>query len=146
MTISTKHLLAVDLGGSKVAVAIVTPQGEILGRRQEPTCQNGPQEGIRQIIRLLNVLRQENGLRPAEVLCAGVGMPAVLEPETDFIVWAPNLKGWREVALRPELEQELGLPVFIEYDGHAAVLGEWWVGGGRGYQSLVNVIIGTGIG
>jgi glucokinase len=146
MDIPEKVLLAIDLGGTKVAAAVVTPQGEVVGRRQEPTCQDGPKEGIRQILRLLNELSQENELRSAEVLCAGVGVPAVLEPETDFVVWAPNLKGWREVALRSELEQELGLPVFIEYDGHAAVLGEWWVGGGRGYQSLVNVIIGTGIG
>ena len=139
--------MAVDLGGTKdTAAAVVTPQGEVLWRKQEPTCQDSPKEGTRQILRLLNELRQENELRPAEVLYAGVGVPAVLEPETDFILWAPNLKGWREVALRPALEQELGLPVFIEYDGHAAVLGEWWAGGGRGYQSLVNVIIGTGIG
>ena len=143
---SAKKILAVDLGGTKVAVALISPDGQILGRKQVPTCQDGPKEGIVQIIRLLKALLQENGVPLAEILCAGVGIPAVLEPETDFVLWAPNLKGWREVALRPSLEQELGVPVFIEYDGHAAVLGEWWKGGGRGYQSLVNVIIGTGIG
>lgn len=146
MDTSTKHLLAVDLGGTKVSAAIVTPQGQILQRKQELTCQNGPQEGTRQIVRLLREIRRESGLPAEGILCVGVGIPAVLEPQTDLVVWAPNLKGWREVALRPALEQALELPVFLEYDGHAAVLGEWWVGDGRGCQSFVNVIIGTGIG
>ncbi len=141
-----QHLLAVDLGGTKVAVAAITPQGQILQKLQEPTRQDGPQAGMAQIIRLLQALRQGSGLPEGEALCAGVGIPAVLEPETDFVVWAPNLQGWRGVALRPALEQALGLPVFIEYDGHAAVLGEGWVGEGQGCQSLVNLIIGTGIG
>ena len=146
MNVSTKPILAVDLGGTKVAAAIVNPDGQILARKQEPTCQDGPKDGIAQITRLLHELLQEGKLQLAEILCLGVGIPAVLEPETDFVLWAPNLKGWREIALRPALEKELGLPVFLEYDGHAAVLGEWWVGSGRGFQSLVDVIVGTGIG
>ena len=48
--------------------------------------------------------------------------------------------------LREPLEQALGVPVFLEYDGHTAVLGEWWQGAGRGYQNVVFSIIGTGIG
>jgi glucokinase len=70
----------------------------------------------------------------------------MLERDTDFIIWGPNLIGWRNVALRPSIESHFGLPVCIEYDGHTSVLGEWWVGAGRGYHSLVDVIIGTGLG
>lgn len=142
----TKPILAVDLGGTKVAAAIISSAGEILARQQEPTCQSRPQEGIAQIARLLRELLDENDLEGIDVQCIGIGIPAVLEPDTDLVIWAPNLKGWRNIELRPALEQELGLPVFIEYDGHTAVLGEWWVGSGRGYKSIVSVIIGTGIG
>jgi glucokinase len=69
-----------------------------------------------------------------------------LDPQNDHVIWAPNLIGWRDVALRPALEKQLGLPVFVEYDGHAAVLGEWWTGAGKGFDSCVDIIIGTGIG
>lgn len=144
--IATKFILAVDLGGTKVAAAVVSPKGEILARKQEPTRQNGPRDGISQITCLLYELLKENGLDGMDIQCIGIGIPAVLELDTDLVLWAPNLKDWRNIKLGPTLEQEFGLPVFIEYDGHTAVLGEWWVGNGRGYNSIVNVIIGTGIG
>jgi glucokinase len=76
----------------------------------------------------------------------GIGIPAVLERDTDFVIWGPNLTGWRSVALKPELEHRINLPVYVEYDGHTAVLGEWWQGAARGYGSVAEVIIGTGIG
>ncbi len=140
------YVLAVDLGGTKVAAALVTTSGTVAQRRQEPTLQAGPEAGITQIVHMLQTLLAEGGIDPAAVQGVGLGIPAVLERETDHVIWAPNLAGWRNVALRPALESRLGLPVYVEYDGHTAVLGEWWVGAGRGYQSVVDVIIGTGIG
>jgi glucokinase len=142
----TRPVLAVDMGGTKVAAAVVTPAAAILARRQEPTCQTGPADGIRQVARLLEEVMTVAGLTWAEVSGIGIGIPAVLEPETDFVVWAPNLAGWRNVNLRDPLQEILGRPVCVEYDGHTAVLAEWWVGAGRGCRSFVDVIIGTGIG
>ncbi len=145
------HILAVDLGGTKVAVALITAAGELLLRSEEPTCQAGPQAGIDQIVRLLQDLLQQAGQAAGgargleEVRGIGVGIPAVLDPD-DRIIWAPNLAGWREVDLRLALEERLGLPAFVEYDGHTAVMGEWWQGAGRGYRSIAMVIVGTGIG
>ncbi len=139
-------LLAVDLGGTKVAAALMTASGRILARSEEPTCQQGPEMGISQITRMLSDLLAQDGVSSSQVTGIGVGIPAVLEPGTDFVIWAPNLNGWRNVSLRKALEDQLGLPAFIEYDGHTAVLGEWWLGAGQGYQSIAMVIIGTGLG
>jgi glucokinase len=146
MTKTAELVLAVDLGGTKTALSLVNRSAEILHSSQEATCQSGPQDGIAQIIRMARALIRESSLDEKAIQCVGVGIPAVLEQDTDFVIWAPNLAGWRNVGLRSSLQAELGLPVFVEYDGHTAVLGEWWVGSGRGYQSLVDVIIGTGIG
>jgi glucokinase len=139
-------ILAVDMGGTKVAAALFSAKGELLLRSEEPTNQQGPQPGIRQIMRLLQGLLGRAKLSSAQVMGIGVGIPAVLDPQDDRVIWAPNLKDWRDVALRPALEDSLGIPAFIEYDGHTAVLGEWWQGAGRGYRSVAMVIIGTGIG
>lgn len=141
-----KYLLAVDLGGTKTAAALISTDGRIHRRQQEPTCQTGPQDGIAQLERLLRALLDESHTSPADVLGVGIGIPAVLEQKTDRVIWGPNLHGWRDVALRPALEQRLGLPICVEYDGHMAVLGEWWQGVARGYRSVAEVIIGTGIG
>ncbi len=141
-----RPVLAVDLGGTKVAAALLTPRGEILERSVEPTCQEGPEPGIRQILRMLRALVERSSLDFSQLAGIGVGIPAVLAPESDHVIWAPNLEGWREVALRPALEEATGLPCAVEYDGHTAVLGEWWQGAGRGWHSIAMLIIGTGIG
>lgn len=136
-------VIAVDIGGTKVAVAVVTPEREVHARMTEPMDQSGPAGGIAQIIRLCRAAAAR-----ADVAGIGVGIPAVLAPETDHIIWAPNIHGWRGVALRPALEAAFGLPACIEYDGHTAALGEWWVlpSPERERETLVSVIIGTGIG
>ena len=139
-------ILAVDLGGTKVAAALVSTEGAIRWRGQEPTCQTGPKDGIEQIARLLRGLLDESRVPIEDVLGIGIGIPAVLEPVTDRVIWGPNLPGWRDVPLKPTLEQQFGLPVCVEYDGHTAILGEWWQGAAKGYQSAAEVIIGTGIG
>lgn len=139
-------ILAVDLGGTKTAAALVTSAGDLFHRAQEPTCQSGPRDGIAQIARLARRLIQEAGLKMSDAACLGVGLPAVLEPGSDRVIWAPKLTGWRDVDLCPALGRELGLPVYAEYDGHTTILGEWWQGGGKGCQSAVALIVGTGIG
>jgi glucokinase len=142
----SESVLAVDLGGSKVVVALINGRGEILSRQQAPTRQLGPKEGIAQIASLLQGLLSQTGVAGFDILGVGIGIPAVLDPKSDHVIWAPNLVGWRDVALGPALEDALDLPVYVEYDGHTAVLGEWWAGAGKGYNSIMDIIIGTGIG
>jgi glucokinase len=141
-----RPVLAVDLGGTKLAVAVVSPQGELLAQLQEPTCQEGPQPGTEQIVRLVQTLLASPNLAGLDIEAVGVGIPAVLERDSDFVIWAPNLNGWRDVALQPALEAALRLPVYVEYDGHTAVLAEYWLGAGRGFHNVVALIVGTGIG
>lgn len=138
---SDKPILAVDVGGTKIAAAVVTRQGHIVSKRRQPTDLSGPQAAVEQIIAMVG---QMDGMQP--IGGAGICVPAVLEPETDRVLWAPNLPGWQNVPLREMLHARLEVPVFIEYDGQAAVLGEWWVGAGRSYQNVVCIVIGTGIG
>jgi glucokinase len=135
--------LAVDIGGTKIAAARVTSEGQVLSRRREVTAKASPQAVIDQLTRLLVELRDESD-DPA--IGVGIGIPAVLERGSDLVIWGPNLPGFREVRLREALEVPLRLPVYIEYDGHTSVLGEWWQGTGRGFQSVVFVIVGTGLG
>lgn len=146
LPVAERPVLAVDLGGTKLAVAVVSPQGKLLYEIQEPTCQDGPKAGIEQIVRMARILLDAPEIVPLRVEAVGVGIPAVLERDSDFVIWGPNLNGWRDVALRPALEAALHLPVSVEYDGHTAVLAEYWLGAGKGFHSVVDVIIGTGIG
>lgn len=141
-----KPVLAVDLGGTKTAVALINAEGKILISHQEMTSQEGPKAGIDQIRRLLEEILLNARVSIEDVLGIGIGIPAVLESHSDLVIWAPNLKGWRNIPLRKELEDFFKIPTRIEYDGHTAVLGEWWQGEGKGFRSVMNIIIGTGVG
>lgn len=145
-SLNKKYILAVDIGGTKTAVAVVDLKGAIIAREVEPTCQTGPKDGISQIIKLLENIVAKSKISNENWLGIGVGIAAVLEIRSDLIIWAPNIKGWRNIDLRGALAKYFGFPVVLEYDGHAAALGEWWVGAGKNCHTFVNVIIGTGIG
>ncbi len=140
------HILAADIGGTKIATAVISSTGEIVQMSKAPTGQTGPPALIGQITAMLQTDLVRAGVDIIDVLGLGVGVPAVIDADHKVVVWAPNLPGWENVPLHDELVARLNLPVHMEYDGHTAVLGEWWLGAGRGYQNVVFVIVGTGIG
>jgi glucokinase len=140
------YLLAVDVGGTKTATAVVSDNGEILQLSQAPTALSGPPALVDQIITMLRDDQRRAGVDSTSALALGVGIPAVISPDHRVVVWAPNLPGWEKIPLYKELVARLHLPVRIEYDGHTAVLGECWLGAGQGYRNVVCVIVGTGIG
>lgn len=134
-------VLAVDVGGTKVAVAAIDRQGHILRKTHQPTDLRGYVDVVSQIVEMSREVLDGDAM-----VAVGLSVPAVIDRTTDRILWAPNLPGWENADLKGVLSERFGVPVSIEYDGHAAVLGEWWGGAGRGCQSLASIIIGTGIG
>lgn len=135
--------VALDLGASKLAGAVVTRRGSLRHRRHQRTAGGSRQASLEQLLEVASeLLSQAEG--PAEGL--GVSVPAVVDPHSGVVEWAPNLPGWREVPLRQYLESRLGLPVWVDFDGHLATLGEHWKGAGRNSRNMVCVIVGSGIG
>lgn len=130
-------VLAVDLGGTKVALAVVTPRGRISERRVEPVDLSSTNAPVDQIVRLARDLGDEFG-------AAGVAIPGLVR--RNGTVWAPNLRGWDAVPLARLLKRRLGIPVMVESDRNAAVLGEAWRGAARGKSDVITLIVGTGIG
>ncbi len=141
-----ENILAFDIGGTKIASAIVKTDGTMRHIAQEPTCQDGPEAGLRQLASMTENALNTAQLKRQDVLGIGIGIAAALEADTDRILWAPNINGWRDIDLRGFLESRFGIPTCLEYDGHAAVLGEYWQGAGKGFRSVIDVIIGTGVG
>jgi len=142
----SEYVLAADIGGTKVSTAVISSAGEIMQKSKAPTDKSGPPALIGKIVAMLQDDLARSEVSTADVVGLGVGIPAAIDAARKTIIWAPNLPGWEDVPLHDELSTRLHLPVCIEYDGHAAVMGEWWLGAGRGYQNVVFVIVGTGIG
>lgn len=133
-------MVAVDVGGTKIVVAGVDGLGR-LGRRLElPVDTSSPAAPIEQIVTLVHALEAGGSAFAA----AGVAVPGLVR--TDGTVWAPNLPGWERVPLARTLRRRLHLPVSVESDRNASVLGETWRGAARGKRDVVVLMVGTGIG
>ena len=137
------HALAIDLGGTKCSAAVIDRKGKIVTRQTVPvdvTSRSGP---ILQIVQLAKDLAGRKD--PADAYIAvGVAVPGLVR--SNGTVWAPNLPGWEKMPLARRLRQSLGIPVKVESDRNAAVLGECWRGAARGKSDAIVLMIGTGIG
>ncbi len=128
-------VIAVDLGGTKVAAASVGARGSLRGRVEEPVDLSSAEAPVAQIVRLAKQIGGD---------AIGVAVPGLVR--RDGRVWAPNLRGWDRVPLARELKRALRIPAFVESDRNAAVLGESWRGAARGRSDVIVLIVGTGVG
>ena len=126
------RVLAIDLGGTKIAAGLVDQKGIIRDRIEEPVDKSDP---VAQIAHLAEGKTFD---------AIGVAVPGLVR--RDGTVWAPNIPNWESIPLAKLLRRELGVSVFVESDRNAAVLGEAWRGAARGKKDVVALIVGTGIG
>ena len=134
--------LGIDLGGTKVATALVDETGRILAHHYRLThSENGAEKVIENIVACArDCFAQGDG----SVQGVGIGVAGQVD-RAGTVSFSPNL-GWRDVPLKAKLEEALNLPVVITNDVRAATFGEWCRGAGQGVDDLVCLFIGTGIG
>lgn len=142
-TTAPRHVFVADLGGSKLSAAIVGENGKIAARRSVRVDTTSPNAPILQIRRLAEEFAGEAGPRKT-LAAAAIAVPGLVRRAGT--VWAPNLPGWERMPLAGRLKRFLGIPVIIESDRNAAVLGEYWQGAARGKSDAIVLIVGTGIG
>lgn len=133
-------VFAVDLGGTKCSAAVVDRSGRLLSRRTVAVDHTSPNAPVLQIIQLA----EQFGVPKRAFQAAGVAVPGLVR--SNGTVWAPNLPGWDRMPLASRLKRSLGIPVLVESDRNAAIVGESWRGAARGKSDAIVFMIGTGIG
>jgi glucokinase len=134
------EVLAVDLGGTKCSAAVVDRNGRLRSRRTVAVDHTSPNAPVLQIIQLA----EQFGVPKRAFQAAGVAVPGLVR--SNGTVWAPNLPGWDRMPLASRLKRSLGIPVVVESDRNAAIVGESWRGAARGKSDAIVFMIGTGIG
>lgn len=138
---------SVDLGGTKIACAFGTADGDIVAERTTPThSHEGPEAVLGRIADLVNALAASVGQRPAAV---GMGVPGLADVQRGVVKFLPNLPThWRDVPARDVLAPRLGCPVYLLNDVRMATLGELTFGLGRDVPGVTMAFfaLGTGIG
>lgn len=146
---TTVILAGIDLGGTKIAVAIVEEaSGRVLARRQAPTdSHEGPDAVLQRMAALVHTACGDASIAVTELAAVGLGVPGVYDLATGRTHFLPNLAGaWRDVPAGPVLRQALGRPVWLINDARAFVLAETLFGAGRGAHTVVGFTLGTGVG
>jgi glucokinase len=138
----------IDLGGTKIQTAIVDDAGEVAGQSRHPTPTTGGPAGV--AAAMADALREAAaaaGVQTSELEGIGVGSPGRVDDAAGTVTGAKNLPGWDgSFDVRGALESACGAPVSLGNDVQVATDGEFALGAGRPYSSLLGVFWGTGVG
>jgi glucokinase len=138
-------LLAIDLGGTKLALAAFSHEGVLLCLEKTTLDKRkGDEVGhlIRKQVEKFIAIQKE---KQEFILSIGVSVPGIYNKEGT--VWAPNIPGWEKYPLLNEIATiTAGIPVTIDSDRSCSILGEWWKGSAQNCRDAIFLAVGTGIG
>lgn len=137
----------IDLGGTNIKAALVDDSGRLVAFHTEPThADRGPEDAAARMGQAVHTLARRAGLASADIAGVGLGTPGPHDLSRGLILRAGNLPGWENFPIRDRVAIHCGHPVTYANDANAAAYGEFWVGSGRDYSSLVLLTLGTGVG
>ncbi|MGI9001983.1 MAG: ROK family protein [Pseudonocardia sp.] len=136
---TSRLAIGVDIGGTKIAGAVVDGAGTVVAELVEPTPEESDAEAVTAVLHsMIERFRREH-----DVVTVGVGAAGIVEWPAGRVVWAPN-NAYRDWPVREHLEKATGLPVTVDNDANVAALAEARLGGP--FQNMMLVTVGTGIG
>ncbi len=141
-------ILAIDLGGTRIRAAYVSPDLTLASRIAVDT---NDQEGVDAVVHRIcsladDVRRAAHDAGLPDPVGVGISSPGPLDPWKGVVVAPPNLAGWHDVPLAGRVREATKLPVFLERDTNVAVMAEWRHGAARGTDDAIYVTVSTGIG
>ncbi len=140
--------IGVDIGGTNIRAGAVTSGGNLIGEPFSiPTGANDPRELIlKRIIRSISSVIEFNRLQKADICGIGLGVTGPLDVKNGKILQCLNLPTMDFFPLREVIGNEFGLPVTMNNDANAMVLGETCYGAGKGSDNVLGITLGTGLG
>jgi predicted NBD/HSP70 family sugar kinase len=139
-------VLGIDVGGTKLHVALADLQGVIVAESIEATAGDGGGAVVAQIGRMTDALLQRAGVSSQRLRGGVMGSPGIIEPASGGIAIAPNIAGLASLDVRAALRARLGIDIAIENDVNLAAIGEHWRGNSRKARTFAFIALGTGIG
>ncbi|MCJ7446879.1 MAG: ROK family protein [Bacteroidales bacterium] len=139
-------LLGIDLGGTKLALAIFTEEGKMVSKEVSPLGNHKGNEVGKLITDKIDVILSSAESRGNKINAIGISVPGISHHKTGT-VWAPNIPEWDDYPLLQEVRSVSGsIPVTIDSDRACYILGEVWQGNARGCRDAIFLAVGTGIG
>lgn len=139
--------LGIDVGGTGIKIGVVDDDGKTLAFTSIPTEEpRGPTDAMARVATSANQLLASIGLSIQDVVRVGLGTPGSQDIPKGMLIEPPNHPHWHHFPIVKCLEDAIRVPVSFANDANAAAFGEFWVGTGRVYSSMVLLTLGTGVG
>lgn len=144
---SEKTAMAIDLGGTRIKMGLVRGAEIICSAEIDSQSGNGLKHRLPEIERAMGELLQKASLSVTDISGVGMAIPGIIDPvQKKILTINDKYNDGPELDLSGWASETWGLLLFIENDTRAALLGEWKYGKGRGYDNVVLMNLGTGIG
>lgn len=147
MIVLSKYILGVDLGGTSVKMAVVSPDGEIMKKWSIGT--NIINDGEAIVPDIIDSIRDHLELFQMDIndfYGIGMGSPGVVDADNKTVIGAYNLNWTKLQRIGEQMKDAFNIPFYIDNDANVAALGEQWKGAGNGASNVVMMTLGTGIG
>ena len=144
---SARRYIGADLGGTNIRAGVVDDAGRILGEARRPAiAESGLRSAVDRCIEAIEEALDNAGLATKDVSAIGLGVAGALRSSEGICVYSPNFADSRGVPILPPVSAAFGLPSYMLNDVSVQTLGEHTFGAGRGYDNMVMITLGTGIG
>ncbi|MCD4780611.1 MAG: ROK family protein [Candidatus Omnitrophica bacterium] len=143
-----KYTIGIDVGGTNIKLGLVSSDGTIALRDQIETKDfyRSKNDLIKALIKIVHHVFALYPLKKRQIEGVGIGLPGLVNVQTGYVIRLTNIPGWHNVPLKKLLDDALKMPVYLDNDVNVIALGEWQYGAGKGYQNLVCITLGTGVG
>ncbi len=144
---ASKYSIGIDLGGTKILVAVVDSNGHVIGTGKKATqAEKGPEAVIARIEKTMDEALENAKIKKEKIAAIGIGAPGIIDSARGVAVYLTNLPGWKNVEVAKALKKWHTVPVTLSNDVRVAAVGEHRVGAGKGAHSMIAVFVGTGVG
>jgi len=147
---TTQNLLGIDIGGTKCAIiigSILQDEITITGKSVFPTeTAKGFSHTLQNIYTHIDAELIKTGLTSQDIAAIGISCGGPLDSKKGIVMSPPNLPGWDNIPIVELLEKKYGVRTALQNDANACALAEWKYGAGRGYENVIFLTFGTGMG
>lgn len=144
----SKHSIGIDIGGTNIKLGIVDPKGNIIARSRINTIDVARNKNVMldaiadSVLGLLITC----GLFKDDIDGIGIGVPGLVNYKTGVVISLTNIFGWKNVPLSGMMQKRLDFPVYVDNDVNVITLAEWRAGAAKGFNNLLCITLGTGVG
>jgi len=141
------YFAGVDVGGQTTKVGIVDDDGRPLFRTSFATSTAaGPDADVVRMADAVRGVADQAEIRANDLAFVGLATPGTMDIPAGKFIDPPNLPGWQNYPIRDRLSEACNLPVTYANDAGAAAFGEYWIGSGKEFPSIILLTLGTGLG